>query len=113
MNLDASRASGHAAHGNQRPAAGGSCDRLSFVIRDRTTPTAFRGFPWWLPLITALIGALVALAIASSATASWVADARLWIRSDVSESAGLSDALRDPASAADDARPQRPGLDAG
>ena len=66
------------------------------MIRDRPTPTAFRGFPWWLPLITALIGALVALAIASSATASWVADARLWIRSDVSQSAGLSDALRDP-----------------
>ena len=87
---------GHAAHGNQRPAAGGPCDRLSFVIRDRTTPTAFRGFPWWLPLITALIGALIALAIASSATASWVADARLWVRSDVSQSAGLSEALRDP-----------------
>ena len=66
------------------------------MIRDRTTPTAFRGFPWWLPLITALIGALVALAVASSATASWVADARLWVRSDVSQSAGLSDALRDP-----------------
>ncbi len=66
------------------------------MIRDRTTPTAFRGFPWWLPLITALVGALVALAIAGSATASWVVDVRLWVRSDVSQSAALSDALRDP-----------------
>ena len=87
---------GHAPHGNQPPAAGEPCDRLSFVIRDRTTPTAFRGFPWWLPLITALVGAIIALAVAGSATASWVVDVRLWVRSDVSQSAALSDALRDP-----------------
>lgn len=43
-------------------------------------PRPFRGFPWWLPLATAAIAALLTALIVGSAQAVWAAESRVWIR---------------------------------
>ena len=38
------------------------------------------GFPWWLPLATAAIAALIAVLVSQSTVAAWDADVHLWAR---------------------------------
>ena len=45
-------------------------------------PRPFRGFPWWLPLATAALAALLTALIVGSADAVWAAESRVWIRDD-------------------------------
>ena len=42
----------------------------------------FRGFPWWLPLCTAAVALLAALAVLGTAEAEWEAGVRIWLRDD-------------------------------
>ena len=54
-----------------------SADTLNFVIDSLGLRN---GFPWWLPLLTAVIGALIAVIASQSSTAAWDADVHLWAR---------------------------------
>ena len=46
-----------------------------------TDPLALRsGFLWWLPLVTAVMGALIAVIVAQTSVAAWDADVHLWAR---------------------------------
>ncbi len=46
-----------------------------------TDPFGLRhGFPWWLPLVTAVMGALIAVIVSQSSVAAWDADVHLWAR---------------------------------
>ena len=45
-------------------------------------PRPFRGFPWWLPLATAALAALLTALVVGSADAVWAAESRVWIRDD-------------------------------
>jgi len=57
---------------------------------------AFRGFPWWLPLLTALLGVLCAVALSGAAAAGWAAGARVWIQADAAATDALADLFSDP-----------------
>ena len=50
------------------------------TLRRVPFPRPFRGFPWWLPLATAAIAALLTALIVGSAQAVWAAESRVWIR---------------------------------
>ncbi|MDE2894115.1 MAG: hypothetical protein OXN87_01795 [Chloroflexota bacterium] len=38
------------------------------------------GFPWWLPIITALMAALIGVIVSQASVAAWDADVHLWAR---------------------------------
>ena len=47
-----------------------------------SVPRLFRGFPWWLPLITTVIAAVAAGLLAGSTASGYAADARIWVQTD-------------------------------
>ena len=52
-----------------------------------TDPFGLRnGFPWWLPILTAAMGALIAVIVSQSSVAAWDADVHLWAREGASAS---------------------------
>ncbi len=53
------------------------------------------GFPWWLPLLTAAIAALIAVIAAQSTASAWDADVHLWASGD-RPAADFADILLDP-----------------
>ena len=55
----------------------------------------FRGFPWWLPLCTAAVALLAALAVLGSAEAEWEAGVRIWLRDDAQPAEAYADLVRD------------------
>ena len=42
-------------------------------------PRPFRGFPWWLPLLSAAAAAAITALIINSADPVWAADSRVWV----------------------------------
>ncbi len=64
----------------------GDVNRL-FQIRD--------GFAWWLPILTAALGALIAVGVSQSTVAAWDADVHLWAR-DGERATEYADLLSDP-----------------
>ena len=59
-------------------------------------PRPFRGFPWWLPLATAAIAALLTALVVGSAEAVWAAESRVWIRDDRLETQDIESIFMDP-----------------
>ena len=55
----------------------------------------FSGFPWWLPLCTAAVALLAALAVLGSAEAEWEAGVRIWLRGDDRPAETYVDLVRD------------------
>ena len=55
----------------------------------------FRGFPWWLPLCTAAVALLAALAVLGSAEAEWEAGVRIWLRDADRPAEAYADLVRD------------------
>lgn len=55
----------------------------------------FSGFPWWLPLCTAAVALLAALAVLGSAEAEWEAGVRIWLRGDDRPAETYADLVRD------------------
>ena len=53
------------------------------------------GFPWWLPIITAIMAALIGVIVSQSSLAAWDADVHLWARGGPSASE-YAQLLRDP-----------------
>lgn len=53
------------------------------------------GFPWWLPLLTAAIAALIAVIAAQSTASAWDADVHLWASGE-RPAADFADILLDP-----------------
>lgn len=56
----------------------------------------FRGFPWWLPLITAAAAAAVTALIVGSADSVWAADSRVWLPDDQLPTEDIQSILDDP-----------------
>ena len=53
------------------------------------------GFPWWLPLLTAAIAALISVIVSQSTASAWDADVHLWASGN-RQAADFADILRDP-----------------
>ena len=53
------------------------------------------GFPWWLPLLTAAIAALIAVIVSQSTASAWDADVHLWASGD-RPAADFANILLDP-----------------
>lgn len=56
----------------------------------------FNGFPWWLPLCTAAVALLAALAVLGTAEAEWEAAVRIWLRDDSRPAEDYAALARDP-----------------
>ena len=59
-------------------------------------PRPFRGFPWWLPLITAAGAAAITALVIGSADPVWAADSRVWIPDEQLPAEDVQSILDDP-----------------